>query len=159
MLLSCPRTSGSSRSSPSTSWCSRRQLTRQQSGGASTSWEGEGVWVWVCDVGALRWWRNLSLSALLRCWSCLRTACLLPCSPLVNTHLIVTHPHSLFPHAPLDHSTPTPPLFFPAFLHSKSELLVVLKQPEGFDGPTQISLITDNANHLVLHWGTCKPGE
>jgi hypothetical protein len=41
---------------------------------------------------------------------------------------------------------------------SKSELLVVLKQPEGFDGPTHISLITDNANHLVLHWGTCKPG-
>jgi hypothetical protein len=42
---------------------------------------------------------------------------------------------------------------------SKSELLVVLKQPEGFDGPTTISLITDNANHLVLHWGTTKPGE
>lgn len=42
---------------------------------------------------------------------------------------------------------------------SKSELLVVLKQPEGFEGPTQISLITDNANHLVMHWGTCKPGE
>lgn len=42
---------------------------------------------------------------------------------------------------------------------SKSELLVVLKQPEGFDGPTHISFITDNANHLVLHWGTCKPGE
>lgn len=42
---------------------------------------------------------------------------------------------------------------------SKSELLVVLKQPEGFDGPTHVSFITDNANHLVLHWGTCKPGE
>lgn len=41
---------------------------------------------------------------------------------------------------------------------SKSELLVVLKQPEGLEGPTHISLITDNANHLVMHWGTCKPG-
>jgi hypothetical protein len=41
---------------------------------------------------------------------------------------------------------------------SKSELLVVLKQPEGLEGPTHISLFTDNANHLVLHWGTCKPG-
>jgi len=42
---------------------------------------------------------------------------------------------------------------------SKSELLVVLKQPEGLEGPTHISLITDNSNHLVLHWGTCKPGK
>jgi hypothetical protein len=42
---------------------------------------------------------------------------------------------------------------------SKSELLVVVKQPEGLEGPTNITLITDNANQLVLHWGTSKPGD
>lgn len=44
-------------------------------------------------------------------------------------------------------------------LCSKSEILCVVKQPEGLEGPTHISLITDNANKLVLHWGTSKPGE
>ncbi|KAF8067212.1 R1 [Scenedesmus sp. PABB004] len=43
-------------------------------------------------------------------------------------------------------------------LGSKSELLCVVRQPEGLDGPTHISLISDNANDLVLHWGVSKPG-
>lgn len=44
-------------------------------------------------------------------------------------------------------------------LGSKSELFAVVKQPEGLDGPTYISIITDNANNLVLHWGISKSGE
>jgi hypothetical protein len=46
------------------------------------------------------------------------------------------------------------------FLHcSKSELFAVVKQPQGLEGPTHISLVTDNANALVLHWGVSKAGE
>ena len=44
-------------------------------------------------------------------------------------------------------------------LGSKAELLVVVKQPEGLEGPTYISMITDTAADVVLHWGYCKPGE
>jgi hypothetical protein len=42
---------------------------------------------------------------------------------------------------------------------SKSELFAVVKQPEGLEGPTHITLITDNANELVLHWGVSRAGE
>uniref|UniRef100_A0A383VC26 Uncharacterized protein n=1 Tax=Tetradesmus obliquus TaxID=3088 RepID=A0A383VC26_TETOB len=43
-------------------------------------------------------------------------------------------------------------------LGSKSELFAVVKQPQGLEGPTHISLVTDNANQLVLHWGVSKAG-
>jgi hypothetical protein len=42
---------------------------------------------------------------------------------------------------------------------SKSELFAVVKQPEGLEGPTHITLVTDNANALVLHWGVSRAGE
>jgi hypothetical protein len=42
---------------------------------------------------------------------------------------------------------------------SKSELFAVVKQPQGLEGPTHITLVTDNANHLVLHWGVSRAGE
>jgi hypothetical protein len=35
----------------------------------------------------------------------------------------------------------------------------VVKQPQGLEGPTHITLVTDNANHLVLHWGVSRAGE
>jgi hypothetical protein len=44
-------------------------------------------------------------------------------------------------------------------LGSKAELLVVVKQPEGLEGPSYVSMITDTASEVVLHWGYCKPGE
>jgi hypothetical protein len=34
----------------------------------------------------------------------------------------------------------------------------VVKQPQGLEGPTHITLVTDNANHLVLHWGVSRAG-
>lgn len=43
-------------------------------------------------------------------------------------------------------------------LGSKSELLVTVKQPEGLEGPTRITLLTDTATPVVLHWGVTKPG-
>jgi hypothetical protein len=47
-------------------------------------------------------------------------------------------------------------LFLPC---SKSELFAVVKQPQGLEGPTHITLVTDNANALVLHWGVSRAGE
>ncbi len=44
-------------------------------------------------------------------------------------------------------------------LGDKQELLVTVKQPKGPEGPTHISIISDTASSVVLHWGVCKPGE
>jgi hypothetical protein len=44
-------------------------------------------------------------------------------------------------------------------LGSKAELLVVIKQPEGLEGPAFVNLVTDTASDVVLHWGYCMPGE
>lgn len=43
-------------------------------------------------------------------------------------------------------------------LGSKAELLVVIKQPEGLEGPAFVNLVTDTASDVVLHWGYCMPG-
>lgn len=44
-------------------------------------------------------------------------------------------------------------------LGSKAELLAWVLQPEGEDGPTHITLTTDAAADLVLHWGVTKQGK
>ena len=36
---------------------------------------------------------------------------------------------------------------------NKTNLLVAVRQPEGRDGPTNISLTTDHPTAMVLHWG------
>ena len=36
---------------------------------------------------------------------------------------------------------------------NKTNLLVAVRQPEGKDGPTNISLTTDQPTAMVLHWG------
>lgn len=44
-------------------------------------------------------------------------------------------------------------------LGSKAELLVVVSRPEGEgQGPIKVTLTTDAAAQVVLHWGVCKPG-
>ena len=44
-------------------------------------------------------------------------------------------------------------------LGSKAEVLAWVRQPQGEDGPTQITLTTDAAADLVLHWGVTQQGE
>ena len=36
---------------------------------------------------------------------------------------------------------------------NKTNLLVAVRQPEGKDGPTKVSLTTDHPTAMVLHWG------
>ncbi len=36
---------------------------------------------------------------------------------------------------------------------NKTNLLVAVRQPDGKDGPTKISLTTDHPTAMVLHWG------
>lgn len=44
-------------------------------------------------------------------------------------------------------------------LGSKAEVLAWVRQPTGEDGPTHVTLTTDAAADLVLHWGVTKLGE
>lgn len=44
-------------------------------------------------------------------------------------------------------------------LGNKTELLVTVKQPEGPEGSTTITLITDQSNDVVMHWGVRKQGK
>lgn len=39
---------------------------------------------------------------------------------------------------------------------NKQELLVTVRQPEGVEGTTEVSMITDVAADVVLHWGVKK---
>ena len=43
-------------------------------------------------------------------------------------------------------------------LGSKAELLAVVKQPDGDDGPVTVALTTDTAADVVLHWGVTQRG-
>lgn len=60
------------------------------------------------------------------------------------------------PCVPVALTSPSPCL--PPSPCSKSELLAVVRQPEGLEGPTRVDITTDNANDLVLHWGVSKQG-
>ena len=39
---------------------------------------------------------------------------------------------------------------------NKQELLVTVKQPDGKEGATEVTMITDVAADVVLHWGVKK---
>ena len=44
-------------------------------------------------------------------------------------------------------------------LGNKTELLVTVKQAEGLEGTTRITVTTDQANNMVMHWGVRKQGK
>ncbi len=39
---------------------------------------------------------------------------------------------------------------------NKQEMLVAVKQPDGKEGETEVSMVTDVASSVVLHWGVKK---
>lgn len=44
-------------------------------------------------------------------------------------------------------------------LGNKTELLVAVRQPEGQQGPTNVTLITDQPAGMVMHWGVKQQGK
>src|SRR2546430_264448 len=44
-------------------------------------------------------------------------------------------------------------------LGNKTEMLVAVRQPEGKQGPTTVTLTTDQPADIVLHWGVRKGGK
>lgn len=44
-------------------------------------------------------------------------------------------------------------------LGNKTELLVTVRQPEGTQGSTNITLTTDQPSEMVMHWGVKKQGK